>query len=199
MKEVITSRILRTIPLLIAVCFLSFPAYAQYGGGSGEPNDPYMIYTAEQMNEIGLHEEDLDKHFKLMADIDLSSYTETDFNIIGIAWNNDFTGVFDGSGHTISNFSYTSTDTDQIGLFGYVGGENALIKDLGLIDPNVDAGTGRRVGSLVGNLREGTLTGCYVNGGSVSGTGWYVGGLVGQNTGTITNCTLSASVSGTGW
>jgi len=26
---------------------------AQYGGGTGEPNDPYLIYTAEQMNEIG--------------------------------------------------------------------------------------------------------------------------------------------------
>ncbi len=35
MKEVIKSRILRTIPLLIAVCFVSFPAYAQYGGGGG--------------------------------------------------------------------------------------------------------------------------------------------------------------------
>ena len=89
MKEVITSRILRAIPLLIAVCLAGFPAQAQYGGGSGEPNDPYLIYTAEQMNEIGLHEEDWDKHFKLMADIDLSAYTGTDFNIIGIDWDND--------------------------------------------------------------------------------------------------------------
>ena len=48
MKEVITSRILRTILLLIAVCFVSFPAHAKYGGGTGEPNDPYLIYTAEQ-------------------------------------------------------------------------------------------------------------------------------------------------------
>jgi len=29
------SRILRTIRLLIAICLLSFPAYAKYGGGSG--------------------------------------------------------------------------------------------------------------------------------------------------------------------
>ena len=47
-------RVLRTILLLIAVYFVSFPAQAQYGGGSGEPIDPCLIYTAEQMNEIGL-------------------------------------------------------------------------------------------------------------------------------------------------
>jgi hypothetical protein len=46
------SRVLRTIPLLIAVCFVSLPAHAQYGGGSGQPNDPYLIFTAEQMNSI---------------------------------------------------------------------------------------------------------------------------------------------------
>ncbi|GAG85111.1 unnamed protein product, partial [marine sediment metagenome] len=54
--------------------------------------------------------------------------------------------VFDGNGHTISNFTYTSTDTDYIGLFGYVSGGNAEIKDLGLIDPNVDAVIARNVG-----------------------------------------------------
>ena len=45
-----------------------------------------------------------------------------------------------------------------------------------------DAGTGNYVGSLVGYLRDGTITGCYVEGGSVSGDE-YVGGLVGYNHG----------------
>ena len=143
MKKASNSRVLRTIPLLIAFCLVSIPAQAQYGGGTGEPNDPYLIYTAEQMNEIGLHEEDWNNHFKLMADIDLEAYTGTDFNIIGYyvdySDNKPFTGVFDGNGHTISNFSYTSTDVDSIALFGYILGKNAVIKDLGLINPNVDA------------------------------------------------------------
>ena len=63
----------------------------------------------------------------------MSNYTETDFKIIGIDWNNTFTGVFDGSGHTISNFSYTSTDKRYIGLFGCVGvlfGKEVMIKGL---------------------------------------------------------------------
>ena len=101
MKMESNSRVLRIIPLLIAFCLVSFPAQAQYGGGSGEPNNPYLIYTAKQMNEIGLHEEDWDRHFKLMADIDLAAYTGTDFNIIGYYVRNRdkiaFTGVFDGN------------------------------------------------------------------------------------------------------
>ena len=51
------------------------PAQAQYGGGTGEPNDPYLIYTAEHLNAIGAEPNDWDKHFKLMADINLSGYS----------------------------------------------------------------------------------------------------------------------------
>ena len=69
---------------LLVVLFITLPVRAQYGGGTGEPNDPYLIYTAEQMNEIGLHEQDQSKHFKLMADIDLSAYSGTAFNRIGM-------------------------------------------------------------------------------------------------------------------
>ena len=45
-----------------------FPAQAKYSGGTGEPNDPYRIYTAEQMNAIGANPNDWDKHFKLIAE-----------------------------------------------------------------------------------------------------------------------------------
>ncbi len=190
------------ICLFLVLYFYGLTAQAQYGGGSGEPNDPYLIYTAEQLNEIGLHEDDWDKHFKLMADIDLSGYTGTNFNIIGSLYGS-FGGVFDGSGHTISNFTYTSTDTNRIGLFGCVYGGAAKIKDLGLINPNidVDAGTGDRVGSLVGYLASGTITNCYAEGGSISGAGSEysrgVGGLVGESySGTITGSYASSTVTG---
>ena len=190
-------------PLLVLLAIFLFgrPAEAQYGGGSGEPNDPYLIYTAEQMNTIGADPNDWDKHFKLMDDIDLSAYTGKDFNIIGNWSGLAFAGVFDGSGHTISNFSYISTDRNSIGFFGYVSGENAQIKDVGLINPNVDAATAEYVGSLVGR-NYGTITNCYVKGGSVSGSGtewWHVGvgGLVGRNyEGTIINSYATGSVTG---
>jgi len=172
-------------------------AQRKYGGGSGEPNDPYLIYTAEQMNAIGAEPNDWDKHFKLMADIDLNSYSEDEFNIIGTDRFNPFTGVFDGNGHKIYNFKYSSTDKDNTGLFGRVQ-SSAKIRDLGLIDPNVDAGSGRRVGVLVGILFDGTITGCYAQGGRVSGNDWYVGGLVGVNYGLVDNCYFTGNVRG-GW
>jgi len=184
---------------LVMLYFSGLPVQAQYGGGTGEPNDPYLIYTAEQMNEIGLHEEDWDKHFKLMADIDLAGYTGTAFNIIGyyLAWddNNPYIGVFEGNGRTISNFSYSSTDVNNIGLFGCVKGKNAEIKDLRLIDPNIDAGTAYYTGALVGRLYGGTITNCYAEGGSVSGE-HRIGGMVGYNSGTIINCYANSSVMG---
>jgi len=172
---------------------------AFYGGGFGTEAEPYLIYTADELNMIGVSPWDWDKHFKLMEDIDLAAYTGTDFNIIGYYISDDdkkpFTGVFDGNGKTISNFSYTSTDVNNIGLFGYVNGSHAEVKDLGLIETNI-SGTGGFVGSLVGLLSGRTLTRCYAEGGSVSGY-YGVGGLVGWNWGgTITDCYATVSVSG---
>jgi len=177
--------------------FSGLPAEAQYGGGTGQPDDPYLIYTAEQMNAIGANWKNWDKHFKLMADIDLSTYVGRDFNVIGTGITNSFSGVFDGNGKKISNFTYTATSRDYAGLFGFLKGSEAEIRNLGLIDPNVGAGSGTNVGSLVGYVYEGTFTNCYVKGGSISGRKW-VGGLIGYaREGTITNCHAEGgSVSG---
>ena len=172
-----------------------------YGGGSGTETDPYLIYAAEQLNEIGLFTCDWDKHFKLMADIDLSAYSGTDFNIIGFYAGNHnynnipFTGVFDGNGHTIANFTYVSTDKDRIGLFVYLDDPNAQIKNLGLIDPNINVSLGYHTGSLVGIVESGSIISCFVEGGHVSGD-WHVGGLVGSCYGNIHDCDYSGNVTG---
>jgi hypothetical protein len=206
MKEVIKSKILLINPLLIVVCFVSYTARAQYGGGTGEPNDPFLIYTAEQLNEIGLHNDDWCKHFKLMGNVDLLDFDGKEgrprFNMIAPDTNmvrkgfqrTPFTGVFDGNGHVISNFNYISTDKNRIGLFGYINDPNAQIKDLGLINSNIDGGSGYGIGSLVGE-NYGNITNCYVEGGSVSGY-WDTGGLVGSNNGTIIDCYFAGKVSG---
>ncbi len=208
------------LSVLFIICLLALPAEAEYGAGTGRPDDPYLIYTAEQMNEIGANRNDWDKHFKLMADIDLSVYTGRDFNIIGISDTNAFWGIFDGNHNKISRF--TSTQRDYTGLFGYVKDSTAEIKNLGLIAPNIRAEGGSNVGSLVGYLEEGTIANCYASGGSVTGKesvgglvgyseggeirGCYatsrasgneeVGGLVGHLRGTIDNCYAKGTVSG---
>ena len=47
------SRVWGTILLSIIVFSLSYPAYAKYSGGTGEPNDPYQIATAEDLMLLG--------------------------------------------------------------------------------------------------------------------------------------------------
>ena len=108
-----------------------------YAGGSGDVNDPYRIETGEHLNSIGSVIDHWDKHFVLVNDINLSEYSGNEYNIIG-NYSNRFSGVFDGNGHTISNFTYNSTGIGYVGLFGRIGG--AEIKNVGLIDANVVAG-----------------------------------------------------------
>jgi hypothetical protein len=161
-----------------------------YSGGSGEPNDPYLISTAEDMNEIGTNPDHWGKCFLLTDNIDMNGYSGTQFNIIGPNSMTPFSGVFDGNGHTISNFTY-STDGNDVGIFAYVAGD-AAIKDLGIIAPNIDGGD--RVGSLVAR-HYGTIINCYIEGGVVSG-GTSVGGLVGSSLGEVSRCYSTATVIG---
>lgn len=121
------------IVFLLGVC----PGWAlagTYSGGMGEPNDPYRIATAEDMQAIGADPNDWDKHFVLVADINLADYTGTQFNIIGTHFGSDdpkpFAGVFDGNGFAILNFTYEANDIDSVGLFGRVDDPNAEIRDL---------------------------------------------------------------------
>ncbi|UCC23233.1 MAG: hypothetical protein JSW23_04040, partial [Planctomycetota bacterium] len=163
--------------------------------GSGDANDPFQIWTAADMQAIGAGSGYWGSHFKLMADVDLSAYTGTSFNIIGNDVN-AFAGVFDGNGHTISNFTYSGAGTDLIGLFRSLQGPGAEIKDLVLLNPVV---TGHyHVGSLVGQTGgEASISNCYVEGGSVSGN-MFVGRLVGRNLGAMSNCSSAGNVSASG-
>ncbi|MBN1126746.1 MAG: hypothetical protein JXA82_17205, partial [Sedimentisphaerales bacterium] len=166
-----------------------------YGGGTGTPEDPYQIWTPEQMNTIGANPIDWNKHFKLMTDINMSIYTGTQYNIIG---NSDtyFTGTFNGNGHVIHNLAYTTTtDVRFVGLFGQT--FNSTIQNLGLENVSISSSSSH-VGGLVAQTWYGIVASCYVTG-SVWGKTYSVGGLIGENHyGVITSCYVTASVTGTG-
>jgi hypothetical protein len=165
-------------------------AFGKYSGGTGEPNNPYLISTPVDMNQIGRNFTDWDKCFKLTADINLSAYTGTQFFRIGPDERHTFSGVFDGNGHTISGFTYTAASGDYIGIFGNIS-TNGRIENISLVDVNV---TGRfSVGGLAG-YSDGTISNCNSTG-LVSGD-QYVGGLVGYSYGSISNCNSTGSVSG---
>jgi len=181
---------------------LNAVAQRKYGGGTGEPNDPYQIATAEDLMLLGETPEDYDKHFILTADIDLDPNLpgRRIFDRAVIApdvndaehWfqGSPFTGTFDGDNHTISHL--TITGGGDLGLFGRTG-SGAKISNLGLEAVDVN-GTGWCVGGLVG-WNFGSITTSYSTG-SVSG-GYCVGGLVGHNSeGSITSCYSTGTVSG---
>jgi len=209
----VTNRFRGYVTAVIVFLTIVATTQAQYGGGTGEPNDPYLIYTAEQINTIGTDSNDWDKHFKLMADIDLSSLKGTNFNIIGtvvcflpypfasyVIWSGTpFSGTLDGNRKKIYNFNYTGTG--RAGLFGAVDSNDnsAMIRDLILVDPNVstsgvDPWTGG-TGPLVAYMGLGTISRCGVENANISGD-TAVGGLVGRNGGTIINCYATGSISG---
>jgi hypothetical protein len=160
----------------------------KYGGGGGTAANPYLIYTAEQMQAIGADSNDWDKHFKLTADIDLSAYTAEQFNMIGFydysTASIPFSGVFDGNNHSIGNFtySYSGTAQQQIGIFSYVDGPGT--------NPDVNSGErGVSAGSLIGLMEGGTVINCKVNGGTVRASYFEAGGLVGElYDGLVTQC-----------
>ncbi|MBN1456655.1 MAG: hypothetical protein JW912_02245, partial [Sedimentisphaerales bacterium] len=167
-------------------------------GGTGTLADPFLIYSPEEMNAIGANPDDFDKCFKLMADIDLSMYTGSSFNMIGrylsSSDNHPFEGIFDGNGHTISSFTYTTT-SGYVGLFSYVSGTGARadIRDLTLTGVNINS-SGYNTGGLVGHL-GGVVSNCSVEG-TVTG-GDDVGGLVGDlYWGSIYDCSSTGSVNG---
>ncbi len=162
---------------------LSYPHlwWEKYGGGIGEPNNPYLIYTAEHLNEIGAERNDYNKHFKLMADIDLSGYLYDRAVIAPVMIDSDlqlegtpFTGVLDGNGHAISNL--TIEGHSYLGLFGYLDSD-AIVSNLSIEEVDVN-GTGDCVGGLAGS-NSGSIANCYSTG-KVSGNR-RVGGLVGYN------------------
>lgn len=165
--------------------------------GSGTENDPYLISTAQELNEV---RNNLTAYYKLISDIDLSDYLAPDgdgYND-GNGWipigdsDNYFNGNFDGAGHSIKNLYINNDNAWWQGLFGYIY-SSAEIHNLHLLD--VDIIGNSNVGGLVGNSK-GKITSCSISG-SVEGSFW-VGGLVGYNSSgsTISNSYSIASVTG---
>ena len=187
--------------IIVMVCMLlvaSGAATAKYSGGTGEANEPYRIATAADLNDIGNHVEDFNKCFVMVSDINLAQYTGAQFNIIGPNSTTPFTGVFDGNGHTICNFTF-QTDADRanepVGIFAMVFDAAAAIDDLHLVEPNIACPNARFVGSLVGFLGDGTVSGCTCINGRILGDS-DVGGLIGMYyQGRVENCHVRATVS----
>ena len=145
----------------------------------------------------------------LMHVADLVNGGKTDINItldknidltgkgwtpIGTSFKNSYTGTFDGGGHTITGLTVTTNDK-YAGLFGYIGNAGT-VKNVVMEGVLITSNNGSSQAGGVAGFSRGTIENCSVSG-SVSGT-VYVGGVVGaQIGGSITGCSSSATVKGT--
>jgi hypothetical protein len=188
--------------MMMAVFVCAGAANGKYGGGNGDSNNPFLIFSAGDLTQIGNNADDWDKHFLLMSDVNMSDLnTPGAFPIIGyFQWDpytsRPFKGVFDGNKKRIINLNITKVGHDYTGLFGYVSGQGALIKNLTLVRPRINGLYSMYTGAIAGELRNGTVTGCSVERGFIRGSN-NVGGLIGYNlNGAITNCTVEATIYG---
>ena len=157
----------------------------------------YTVTSAEGLKNIAklVNEQwNLGINITLTADIDLSGI---DWTPIGIDYNHQYTGTFDGGGHTITGLTVTGSN-EYAGLFGRIndGGKvkNVTLKDV-KIESKHDVGS---AGGVAGMSDGCKIENCSVSG-SVSGSGMNgtAGGVVGYQTGgSITGCSSSATVKG---
>ena len=176
------------------------------GGESGAAEDlgyiydsntnTYTVYNADGLMNVAelVNGGKTDINITLDKNIDL---TGKGWTPIGTDYDNAYTGTFDGGGHTITGLTITTND-EYAGLFGYLGnfGKFGTVKNV--VMDGIQITCNHRLGYAggVAGYSRGTIENCSVSG-SVSGT-VSVGGVVGaQRDGSITGCSSSATVKGT--
>ena len=170
-----------------------------------EAAEEYIITTKQQLmgfNSLCTTENDYfkGKTIKLGADIALTGGSETVPNWIP----QNFSGTFDGQGHTISGL-YVNSTKQYTGFFGTVN-SGATVKNLKLIDSYIEgngSATRSGVGSIAGRS-HGTIDAVYSNAilkNSKQMTGGIVGMITGAGQNKITNCWFDGqitAINGTG-
>ena len=179
-------------------------SWADGGGESGEAEDlgyiydsntkTYTVYNANGLMNIAELVNGGKSDINITLDTDID-LTGKDWTPIGTDYDNSYKGTFDGGGHTITGLTFTTND-EYAGLFGWLN-RAGTVKNVVMEGVQITSNQiyGGSIGGVVG-YSWGTIENCSVSG-SVSGT-VYVGGVVGaQIGGSITGCSSSATVKGT--
>ena len=177
--------------------------WADGGGESGEAEDlgysiqndgSYTVYNANGLMNVAELVNGGKSDINITLDTDID-LTGKDWTPIGTDYDNSYKGTFDGGGHTITGLTFTTND-EFAGLFGWLNRAGS-VKNVVMEGVQITSNQiyGGSIGGVVG-YSWGTIENCSVSG-SVSGT-VYVGGVVGaQIGGSITGCSSSATVKGT--
>ena len=173
------------------------------GGESGAAEDlgyiydsntnTYTVYNADGLMNIAELVNGGKSDINITLDTDID-LTGKDWTPIGTDYDNSYKGTFDGGGHTITGLTFTTND-EYAGLFGWLN-RAGTVKNVVMEGVQITSNQiyGGSIGGVVGSS-WGTIENCSVSG-SISGT-VYVGGVVGvQIGGSITGCSSSATVKG---
>ena len=159
-----------------------------------ESNGSYTVTSADGLMNIAKLVNGGKTDINITLDTDID-LTGKDWTPIGTSYSNSYTGTFDGGGHTITGLTVTTND-EGVGLFGWLNRAGS-VKNVVMEGVQITSNQiyGGSIGGVVGSS-YGTIENCSVSG-SISGT-VYVGGVVGvQIGGSITGCSSSATVKGT--
>jgi hypothetical protein len=187
---------MKKLMFLIACMLLTLSGHAQFSGsGSGTTADPFLIFNVNQLNQVRNYLNQTGIYFKLMSDIDVTSFINDDNPTQG--WlptgvsGSPFKGIFDGNSKTISGLFINRSGTQYVGFFGNISG--ATIKDLTLKGTTVTGGN--YTGFLTGYAENSTITNVTTEG-SVVGSIW-AGGVIGNmSSTTLSTVSATGNVSG---
>ena len=172
---------------------VSLAAAEDPGYTVSEDGKTYEVYNAEGLKNIA---ELVNEEWKLGINITLTDnidLTGIDWTPIGKDDNKAYTGTFDGNGKTITGLTVTGS-YKYAGLFGDID-ENGTVKNVVLEGVQITSDNSSGYAGGVAGDSWGTIENCSVSG-SVSGT-TFAGGVVGsQWGGSITGCNSSATVKG---
>ena len=159
-----------------------------------EDDGSYTVTSADGLMNVAELVNGGKSDINITLDTDID-LTGKDWTPIGTDYDNSYKGTFDGGGHTITGLTFTTND-EYAGLFGWLN-RAGTVKNVVMEGVQITSNqiSGGSIGGVVGSS-WGTIENCSVSG-SVSGT-VYVGGVVGvQIGGSITGCSSSATVKGT--
>jgi hypothetical protein len=175
---------------------IDFTAYSEtedFGGGTGTENDPYIIVTAQQLNNI---RDNLDKHFKQIKNIDLNDLKSklgtpvANWEPVGRDFPvspGPFTGSYNGMGFEIQNMVVLSEVDGYTGFFGLV--SEASITNIVFKNATVDRDASNS-GIFAGGLYDSVIDRIIIEDSSLSQSS-YIGGFASYTSGsTITNCEM---------
>ena len=178
-------------------------SWADGGGESGAAEDLGYIYDSNTKTYTVYNADGLLNVAELVngGKTDMNITLTADIDLTGKGWtpigtdyDNSYKGTFDGGGHTITGLTFTTND-EYAGLFGWLN-RAGTVKNV--VMEGVQITSNKIYGGSIGGVAGyswGTIENCSVSG-SVSGT-VYVGGVVGaQIDGSITGCSSSATVKG---